>query len=408
MPSSQSLPVFIWHGKNKAGNTVSGEMSAISVTIVRAELRRQGITATKVKKKPKPLFSFKKDKVKPADIAVFTRQLSTMLGAGIPIVQALDILERGQTNTAFKNLIIQIKTDLESGASFATALHKYPTHFNGLFCNLVDAGERSGTLDTMLDRIATYREKIEAIKGKVKKALFYPAAVIIIALIISAGLLLFVVPKFQTVFESFGADLPGPTMVVIHLSNFLKSYWWLVFGGLGAGIWGIKRLYKRSATFARKVDEYTFRLPILGDILHKAAVARFARTLSTTFAAGLPLIDALQAVASAAGSTIYSNAILMIRDDVSAGQMINHAMKTTNLFPSMVVQMIAVGEEAGSLEFMLGKVADFYEEQVDNAVNSLSSLLEPMIMVVLGVLIGGLVIAMYLPIFRMGNVIAGG
>lgn len=408
MPSPQNLPLFIWHGKNKAGNSVSGEMNATSVTIVRAELRRQGIIVSKVKKKPKPLFSFKKEKVKPNDIAVFTRQLSTMLGAGIPIVQALDILDRGQTNIAFKNLINQIKVDLESGSSFANALHKYPLHFNGLFCNLVDAGEKSGTLDRMLDRIATYREKIEAIKGKVKKALFYPAAVIIIALVISTGLLLFVVPKFQSVFESFGAQLPGPTMVVIHLSDFLKHYWWLVFGGLGASIWGAKRAYKRSPEFARRVDEYTFRIPIIGQILHKAAIARFARTLSTTFAAGLPLIDALQAVASAAGSTIYSNAILMIRDEVAAGQMINHAMKSTNLFPSMVVQMIAVGEEAGSLEFMLSKVADFYEEQVDNAVNGLSSLLEPMIMVVLGVLIGGLVIAMYLPIFRMGNVIAGG
>jgi type IV pilus assembly protein PilC len=409
MPVSKSLTTFVWQGKNKAGATVTGEMNASNVTIVKAELRRQGITAGKIKKKSTPLFSsFKRDRVKISDIAIFTRQLSTMLGAGIPIVQSLDILERGQTQQAFQNLVNQIKIDVESGTPFSNALRKYPQYFNALYCNLVAAGEQSGTLDNMLIRIATYREKIESIKSKVKKAMFYPTAVIVIAMLISAGLLIFVVPKFQAVFSSFGAQLPALTLLVIHVSDFLQKFWWLIFGGIGAAVWGLVRLYKRSPAFTRKVDELTLRLPILGPILHKSAVARFARTLSTTFAAGLPLIDALQAVASAAGNEIYGNAILQIREEVSAGQAINLAMKNTNLFPSMVVQMVAVGEESGSLEFMLGKVADYYEEQVDNAVNGLSSLLEPIIMVVLGTIIGGLVIAMYLPIFRMGNVIAGG
>lgn len=409
MPDPKTLTTFVWQGKNKAGATVSGEINASSIIIVKAELRRQGIAVGKIKKKAKPLFSFlKRDKVKSTDIALFTRQLSTMLGAGIPIVQSLDILERGQTHEPFLRLINQLKVDIESGTTFSNALRKYPLYFNSLYCNLVGAGEQSGTLDNMLIRIATYREKIETIKGKVKKAMFYPAAVIVIAFIITAGLLIFVVPKFQEVFSSFGAQLPALTMFVIKLSNFFQKYWWLIFGGLGFGVWSLFRLHKRSRKFAQKIDELALRLPILGPILHKSAIARFARTLSTTFAAGLPLIDALQAVSSAAGSEIYANAIMQIREEVAAGQTINSAMKNTNLFPSMVVQMIAVGEEAGSLEFMLGKVADYYEEQVDNAVDGLSSLLEPIIMVVLGVIIGGLVIAMYLPIFRMGNVIAGG
>ncbi|MFN7097833.1 MAG: type II secretion system F family protein [Gammaproteobacteria bacterium] len=409
MATAKSLTTFVWQGKNKAGATVTGEMNASSMTIVKAELRRQNITVSKIKKKPKPLFSFfKKDKIKVADIAIFTRQVSTMLSAGIPIVQALDILEHGQSNPVLQKLINTLKIDIESGTTFSNALRKYPLYFNSLYCNLVAAGEQSGTLDNMLIRIATYREKIESIKGKVKKALFYPTAVIVIALLISAGLLIFVVPKFKAVFYSFGAQLPALTLFVIKLSNILQHYWWAIFGGLGLGIWSLFRLHQRSHTFAQRVDAFALRIPVLGKILHKSAVARFARTLSTTFAAGLPLIDALQAVASAAGSEIYSNAILQIREEVTAGQTIHSAMKNTNLFPGMVVQMVAVGEESGALEFMLGKIADYYEEQVDNAVDSLSSLIEPLIMVVLGSLIGSLVIAMYLPIFRMGNVIAGG
>lgn len=409
MTAAKSLTTYIWQGKNKTGATISGEMNASSVTIVKAELRRQGILAGKIKKKSKPLFaSLHQQKIKPLDIAIFTRQLSTMLSAGIPLVQALDILEHGQTNIAFKNLVGKIKTEVESGLALSNTLRKYPLYFNSLYCNLVAAGEQSGTLDEMLIRIAQYREKTESLKGKIKKALFYPAAVVLIAIFISAGLLIFVVPKFQSVFSSFGAQLPTPTLIVIHLSNILQKYWWLIFGSLGLAIWAIVRAQKRSPTFAKRLDGLALRLPIIGKILHKAAVARFSRTLSTTFAAGLPLIDALQAVSSAAGSEIYAQAILRIREEVAAGQTINKAMKNTNLFPSMVIQMIAVGEEAGSLEFMLSKVADFYEEQVDNAVNGLSSLLEPIIMVVLGTVIGTLVIAMYLPIFRMGNVMSGG
>ncbi len=406
MATEKLVSTFIWQGKNKAGTTVSGEMTALSMTLAKAELRRQGLVVSKIKKKNPPLFGgFKKPKIKSVDIANFTRQLSTMLGAGIPIVQALDILERGQTNPAFKTLLNQMRVEIESGSTFSNALRSNPLYFNSLFCNLAAAGEQSGTLDTMLARIASYREKVEAIKGKVKKALFYPAAVITISLFITAILLIFVVPKFQTVFSSFGASLPLPTLIVVKASDFLQKYWWLVFGSIGAAIWGLLRLYKRSPEFVQRVDRFILGFPVIGPIMHKAAVARFARTLSTTFAAGLPLIDALQAVASAAGNSIYSNAILQIREEVAAGQTINYAMKNTNIFPTMVVQMIAVGEESGSLEFMLAKVADFYEEQVDNAVAGLSSLLEPVIMVILGVLIGGLVIAMYLPIFRMGAVI---
>ncbi|NNM60455.1 MAG: type II secretion system F family protein [Legionellales bacterium] len=377
--------------------------------IVKAELRRQGIFVSKIKKKSKPLFSFfHRKKIAAADIAIFTRQLSTMLGAGIPVVQSLDILERGQTNEQFKSLVNQLKVDIESGLTMSNALRKHPLYFNNLYCNLVAAGEQSGTLDSMLIRLATYREKIESMKDKVKKALFYPTAVIIIATLISAGLLIFVVPKFQSVFASFGAQLPGPTLLVIKMSNILQKYWWLIFGGIGLIIWQLIRLRQRSHKFAQFIDRMAFRLPILGNILHKSAIAGFARTLSTTFAAGLPLIDALQAVANASGSEIYTDAILKIRDEVSSGQTIHYAMANTNLFPNMVVQMITVGEESGSLELMLSKIADFYEEQVDNAVNGLSSLLEPIIMVVLGAMIGSLVIAMYLPIFRMGNVVSGG
>ncbi|MBY0545616.1 MAG: type II secretion system F family protein [Gammaproteobacteria bacterium] len=409
MATTKTLLVFIWQGKNKSGATVSGEMRASNATIVKAELRRQGVVPTKIKKKGRPLFSFlHKNKIGPSDIAVFTRQLSTMLSAGIPIVQSFDILERGQTNMAFKNLLNQIRVDVESGVTLSNALRKYPNYFNSLYCNLVSAGEQSGTLDDMLIRIADYREKIESMKDKVKKALFYPTAVVTIAFVITAGLLIFVVPKFQSVFASFGAKLPTATLVVIQISLVFQHYWWLIFGGIGMGIWGFFRLRQQSQRFAQRIDEYALRMPIIGKILHKSAVARFARTLSTTFAAGLPLIEGLQAVSSAAGSEIYARAILQVRDEVGAGQTIHQAMANTNIFPPMVVQMVAIGEEAGSLEFMLSKVADFYEDQVDNAVAGLSSLLEPIIMVVLGTLIGGLVIAMYLPIFRMGNVIAGG
>ena len=400
---------YQWKGKNKSGMLVNGEMTAASPMIVKIQLQRQSINVIKIKRKSKPLFgSGRKKKISFQDIAVFTRQLSTMLSAGIPIVQSLEIIKNGQSNPTLETLIQDIKMDVESGTPFSRALSKYPLYFNDLYCSLIEAGEHSGTLDEMLIRVASYREKIESIKNKVKKALFYPIAVIVIALLISIGLLIFVVPKFESVFSSFGAQLPALTLIVVHLSRFLQQYWWLFFMVIGSLGWGLRKAYKRAGKFAGTIDELTLKLPIIGNILNQSAVARFARTLSTTFAAGLPLIDALQAVALAAGSPLYQRAILQIRNEVAEGQTIQQAMKNTMLFPSMVVQMIGVGEESGSLEFMLGKVADYYEEQVENAVNGLSSLIEPLIMVVLGTMIGGLVIAMYLPIFKMGDVVSGG
>lgn len=400
-----SPPIFNWEGINKRGEKIKGEQVSSSSALVKADLRRRGITPSKVRRKSKPLFGARKKKITSTDITVYSRQMATMMAAGIPLVQSFDIVSRGCDNPSMQELIGKIKEDVESGKTFAEALGKHPKYFNELFCNLVHAGEQSGSLETMLSNLASYKEKTESIKGKIKKALFYPAAVLIVAFLVTAGLLIFVVPQFESLFRGFGADLPAATKLVIRLSEFFQAYWWLIMGSVGFGIMLFIRGLKRSKKFAEAVDRCMLKFPIIGKILEKAAIARFARTLSITFAAGLPLIDALKAVSGATGNIVFAKATLRIRDDVETGQQMHISMRNTNLFPSMVIQMIAIGEESGSLEEMLSKVADFYEEQVDNAVDGLSSLIEPIIMAILGVLVGGLVIAMYMPIFKLGSVV---
>jgi type IV pilus assembly protein PilC len=399
---------FDYEGTTKSGSPVRGKINALSLNLAKAELKRQGIIVKKVKKHQEPLFAFlKKNKIKGADIAIFTRQISTMIAAGIPIVQSLDILARGQTNPQLGDLFNDLKQEIEAGAHFSDALAKHPQYFNGLFCNLVYAGEQSGSLDTMLERIAQYREKIESLKGKIKKALFYPIAVVLIAVVISAGMLIFIVPQFAAIFESFGADLPAPTQFVMMLSRGLQAYWYVFLGVIVAIFFAVKKAKDTSPDFAYKLDALILKIPVIGDILQKAIIARITRTLSTTFAAGMPLVEALGAVAGTSGNILFAQTMNKVKEEVSSGQQINLALKESPLFPPMVIQMIAVGEESGTLEYMLAKIADFYDEQVDNAVNSLSSLLEPIIMVVLGTIIGGLVIAMYLPIFKLGGVVSG-
>ncbi len=397
---------FIYEGKDSKGQVVKGETTGKSIALVKANLRRQGISPKKVKKKPKPLFGGK-GKVKAADIAIFSRQISTMMSSGVPLVQAFDIIGRGHENKGMQTLLLGIKADIESGSNLSEALAKNPLHFDDLFCNLVRAGEHAGILDNILDKIATYKEKTEAIKGKIKKALFYPTAVIVVAFIITAILLLFVIPEFEKLFAGFGADLPAMTKMVIKLSKFFQEYWWAIFGGIGGAIYGLINLKKRSKKFNIFLDKFILKVPIIGPIMTKAAIARYARTLSTMFAAGVPLVEAMDSVAGAVGNVVYGDAVRRMRDEVATGTQLNVAMKSTDLFPNMVVQMTAIGEEAGSMDAMLSKVADFYEEEVDNAVDGLSSLLEPLIMAFLGVIIGGLVIAMYMPIFQMGKVVGG-
>jgi type IV pilus assembly protein PilC len=395
---------FLWEGTDKKGNRVKGESLGATDTLVKAELRRQGINPLKVRKKPKPLFGGKK-KITGQDIAIFSRQMATMMTAGVPLVQSFEIVGRGHENPSMQELILNIKGDVEGGTNFADALAKHPLHFDDLFVNLVRAGEQSGALETLLNEIATYKEKTEAIKAKVKKALMYPASVIVIAFIVSAILLIFVVPQFQTLFQGFGADLPAFTLFVIHLSEFLQAWWWAVFGGIGLIAFAYVQTFKRSAKFRRGVDLFMLKIPVVGDLLSKSAIARFSRTLATMFSAGVPLVEAMESVAGATGNALYSEAVLKMRDDAATGTQLQQSMRTTNVFPNMVVQMVAIGEESGSLDSMLSKVADFYEQEVDNLVDGLSSLLEPLIMAVLGVLVGGLVVAMYLPIFKLGSVV---
>ena len=396
---------FLWEGTDKKGNRVKGESLGVTDTLVKAELRRQGINPLKVRKKPKPLFGGKK-KITGQDIAIFSRQMATMMTAGVPLVQSFEIVGRGHENPSMQELILNIKGDVEGGTNFADALAKHPLYFDDLFVNLVRAGEQSGALETLLAEIATYKEKTEAIKAKVKKALMYPASVIVIAFIVSAILLIFVVPQFQTLFQGFGADLPAFTLFVIHLSEFLQAWWWAVFGGIGLIAFAYVQTFKRSAKFRRGVDLFLLKIPVVGDLLSKSAIARFARTLATMFSAGVPLVEAMESVAGATGNALYSEAVLKMRDDAATGTQLQQSMRTTNVFPNMVVQMVAIGEESGSLDSMLSKVADFYEQEVDNLVDGLSSLLEPLIMAVLGVLVGGLVVAMYLPIFKLGSVVS--
>ena len=395
---------FLWEGKDKKGNKVKGQSLGVNQGVIKAELRRQGIAPGKIRKKS-ALTGAKKKKIQPKDIAIFTRQLATMLGAGVPLVQSFEIIGRGHENPSMQELILTIKGDIEGGNTLASSLGKHPLHFDDLSCNLVEAGEHAGILESLLDKIATYKEKTEALKSKIKKAMFYPVAVIVVAFIVTAILLIFVVPTFQELFASFGAELPAFTMMVIHLSEFMQSWWWAVFGGIGLGVYGFLEGKKRSRKFRQSLDRLVLKVPVVGDIITKATIARFTRTLSTMFAAGVPLVEAMDSVAGATGNIIYEDATYQMRDQVATGQQLQLAMGQTGLFPNMVVQMVAIGEESGSLDSMLGKVADFYEQEVDDAVDGLSSLLEPLIMAVLGVLIGGLIIAMYLPIFKLGAVV---
>jgi len=397
---------FVWVGSDKKGTKVKGESTGTSAALIKAELRRRGIKPTKVRKKPKPLFGGAKGKkITPGDIAIFTRQLSTMMSAGVPLVQSFDIAGRGHENPRMQDLLLSVKTEIESGSTMAESLAKHPYYFDELYCSLVHAGEQAGILEALLDKVATYKEKVEAIKSKIKKAMFYPASIIVVSVIVTAILLIFVIPQFESLFQGFGADLPVLTQVVIDASKLLQEYWYVFFGVIIGSVFALIQLKRRSVKFNHMLDRTLLKLPIIGPILNKAAIARFARTLSTMFAAGVPLNEAMESVAGATGNIVYSNAVMIMKDEVTTGQQLNIAMRQSGLFPNMVVQMAAIGEEAGSVDAMMAKVADIYEQEVDDAVDALSSLMEPLIMVVLGTLIGGMVIAMYLPIFKLGTVI---
>ncbi len=396
--------VFTWEGTNRQGAKIKGELSGVSPALVKAQLRKQGVNPQKVRKKSVSLFSAGK-KIKPMDIALFTRQMATMMKAGVPLLQSFDIIGEGFDNPNMRKLVDDLKQDVAAGNSFASSLRKQPKYFDDLYCNLVDSGEQSGSLETLLDRVATYKEKTEALKAKIKKAMNYPIAVVLVAIIVSAILLIKVVPQFQDVFANFGAELPAFTLMVIGLSETLQAWWHLVLLGLFLAAFAFKTAYGKSERFRDWFDRLLLKVPIVGDILYKSAVARFARTLSTTFAAGVPLVDALDSVAGATGNVVFRNATMKVKSDVSSGMQLNFSMRTTGTFPTMAVQMTAIGEESGSLDEMLAKVATFYEDEVDNMVDGLTSLMEPMIMAVLGVLVGGLIIAMYLPIFQLGAVV---
>jgi type IV pilus assembly protein PilC len=393
--------VFQWIGTDKAGKTLRGEMKAGGEAVVNATLRRQGIKVLKVKKQKLGSGKAITDK----DITVFTRQLATMMKAGVPLLQAFEIVGKGHSNASVQKLLLDIKTEIETGSSLKQAFQKHPLYFDALFCNLVGAGEQAGILDSLLDRLATYKEKIMAIKGKIKSALFYPIAIIAVAFIITAIIMIFVIPAFKTVFASFGADLPGPTLVVMAISDFFVKYWYAIFGVIGGSVWAFFYTWKRSVKMQQVMDRVLLRAPIFGSLVRKSSIARWTRTLSTMFAAGVPLVDALESVAGAAGNYEYYVATKRIQSEVSTGSSLTVAMQNTEVFPNMVLQMVAIGEEAGSLDGMLSKVADFFEAEVDDAVEALSSLMEPLIMVVLGTLIGGMVVAMYLPIFKMGQAV---
>ena len=396
---------FLWEGTDKRGNKVKGELPGQNITLIKAELRKQGINANKVRRKPTSLFGQRKKKITPLDIAVFTRQLATMMKAGVPLVQSFDIVAEGHDNPSMRELLLKIKADIEGGNNLANSLKQHPQYFDDLFCSLVESGEQSGALETMLDRVAIYKEKTEALKAKIKKAIKYPIAVIIVAIIVTAILLIKVVPTFQELFAGFGAQLPAFTLMVIGLSDWMQEWWLALLGGIIVASFGFIEAKKRFPAFNDALDKAAIKAPIIGNIVFKATIARFARTLATTFAAGVPLVDALESVAGATGNVIYRNAVNKIKEDVSSGTQLNFSMKASGVFPAMAVQMTAIGEESGALDAMLDKVATYYEDEVDNAVDGLTSLLEPMIMAILGVLVGGLIIAMYLPIFQLGNAV---
>ena len=406
VPQAKALDTYIWQGVNRKGKKINGELPATSMLEIKSQLRKQGITPGKVKKKAKSIFGNSKDKkIIPADIAIVTRQIATMLSAGVPLVQTIEMIGKGHSNGNMQKLLGDISNKLQSGIPLSECLREHPKYFDDLYCDLVNSGEQSGALETIYERIATYKEKAEALKSKIKKAMTYPISVLVIALIVTSILLIFVVPVFQDIFASFGAELPAFTLLVIAISEFMQAYWYLGLAGIFIASFLFKKAHINSLSFRDSVDRKTLKIPVIGMLLEKAAVARYARTLSTTFAAGVPLPDALESAAGASGNAVFREAILEIRAEVSSGMQMNLAMRNCNIFPDMVIQMVAIGEESGAVDDMLAKVATIYEQQVDDAVDSLTSLLEPMIMAVLGVVIGGLIIAMYLPIFEIGKIV---
>ncbi|MEO8012704.1 type II secretion system F family protein [Polaromonas sp.] len=393
--------VFEWEGKDRGGKQVRGEVRAGGENQVKVSLRRQGVMATKIKKRR--MRSGKA--IKPRDIAIFTRQLATMMKAGVPLLQSFDIVGRGNPNGSVTKLLNDVRTDVETGTSLSGAFRKYPMYFNALYCNLVEAGEAAGILESLLDRLAVYMEKTEAIKSKIKSALMYPASVVVVAFVVVAVIMIFVIPAFKEVFSSFGADLPAPTLIVMAISEFFVAYWWLIFGGVGGGIYFFLQAWKRSEKMQKVMDRLLLKMPVFGTLIEKSVIARWTRTLSTMFAAGVPLVEALDSVGGASGNSLYADATEKIQQEVSTGTSLTAAMGNANLFPTMVLQMCAIGEESGSVDHMLGKAADFYEAEVDEMVAGLSSLMEPIIIVFLGTLIGGIVVSMYLPIFKLGQVV---
>jgi type IV pilus assembly protein PilC len=405
MATATRQDIFTWSGTDKTGRSSKGEIHAASTAMAKAQLRRQGIKPKTVKKKPKPLFGGKGKPIKPADIATFTRQMATMMKAGVPLVQSFELVAEGADKPRMQELITEIKNDVASGTGLAPSLAKHPRYFDDLYCSLVGSGEDSGTLEVMLDRVATYKEKSEQLKAKIKKALTYPTAVVVVAIVVTGILLVRVVPTFAETFRGFGSDLPAFTLFVLKISNFMQEWWFIFLLGIIAAVFAFREAKLRSVPFAEFLDRTALRTPIVGTIVHDAVVARFSRTLATTFAAGVPLVEALDSTAGAAGNSVYAKGIRQIRDDVTTGTTLTQATKSTGLFPNLLIQMMSIGEESGALDDMLDKVASHYEEAVDNAVDSLSSLMEPMIMSILGILVGGLMIAMYLPIFMLGSVI---
>ena len=393
--------VFEWEGKDRGGKAVRGEIRAAGENQVKASLRRQGVLPTKIKKRR--MRSGKR--IKPRDIAIFTRQLATMMKAGVPLLQAFDIVGRGNPNASVTKLLNDVRTDVETGTSLSAAFRKYPLYFNALYCNLVEAGEAAGILESLLDRLAVYMEKTEAIKSKIKSALMYPISVVVVAFVVVAVIMIFVIPAFKQVFSSFGADLPAPTLFVIAISEFFVAYWWLIFGGIGGGLYFFFQAWQRNEKMQRVMDRLLLKVPVFGTLIEKSCIARWTRTLSTMFAAGVPLVEALDSVGGASGNSLYADATEKIQQEVSTGTSLTAAMSNANLFPTMVLQMCAIGEESGSVDHMLGKAADFYEAEVDEMVAGLSSLMEPIIIVFLGTLIGGIVVSMYLPIFKLGQVV---
>ena len=403
--NTSQMSVFVWEGTDKRGVKMKGEQQSKSQNLLRAELRRMGITPTVVKNKPKPLFGAAGKVITPKDIAFFSRQMATMMKSGVPIVQSLEIIGEGHKNVRMKKMVGEIRADIEGGSSLYEAIAKHPVQFDELYRNLVRAGEGAGVLETVLDTIANYKENLETLKGKIKKALFYPMTVIAVAILVSAILLIFVVPQFEEVFSNFGADLPAFTKMIVAASRFMVSYWWMMLFGAAGLVFAFIYFKKRSLAFQHFLDRLILKMPIIGQIMHNSAIARFARTLAVTFKAGVPLVEALDTVAGATGKTVYEKAVLRVRDDVAVGYPVNMSLKQTNLFPHMVIQMTAIGEEAGALDAMLFKVAEYYEQEVNNAVDALASLIEPLIMVFIGVVVGGMVIGMYLPIFKLAAVI---